>query len=172
MTENNSQTVAITEEQASHLGPILAWKAPSSLHYERGKWWYIIAGTILAGLVLFFLLTDALFPAAAVLVLAGVYFLATNEHPRVIQIEINELGIKVDGKFYPFSSIRFFWIIYNPPLTTTLSFATIGKMGRIIKVQLYNQNPAQVRNLLREQLPEVEGKSESLFEIIAKLLRL
>ena len=119
-----------------------------------------------------FILTDSATGAIATILLAGVYFLASREHPRTQKVEINDLGIKIDDKFHPYSNIRYFWILYNPPLTATLNFALVGRVGKLITAQLGGQDPAPVRNFLRTQIPEVQGRKESFFDSIGKLLRI
>jgi hypothetical protein len=171
--EIESKPISPEPKIAEHrLKPIIFWEAVSVVHHEKSRLWYILAATFVLLAIIYFIFTDAASGAVAVIMLAGVYFLAINEKPRVIKVEINDLGIKVKDNFYAFSSIRFFWIIYNPPFTVTLNFATVGRIGRIITVQLGKQDPAEVRNFLRTQVPEVEGKSEGFFESVGKVLRI
>jgi len=164
--------VALRHNYISNLKPIIAWEAPSTIHYQKGWIWYLVAGLITIGMILYFVLIDAPAGAIATLLLAGVYFLTTTIESQQIKIELNDLGVKVGKEFYPFSSIRFFWIEYTPPISSQIKFATIGKMGRIIKVQLDKQDPADVRNYLRTQIPEVEGRKEGFFEVLRKILRI
>ncbi len=155
-----------------NLKPILSWEAPSYIKYERSKRWYIIAGILSFIVIAYFILTDAASGAIAVLLLAGVYMISSNQEPKKMQVSINSLGIKIEQKIYTFSSIRFFWIIYNPPISSTLNFAMVGKMGRIVTVQLGKQDPAELRKYLLTQIAEVEGRSESLFDILSKVLHI
>ena len=151
---------------------LLIWKAPEFIPYHRGVKWLIAAGVILALLVIYAIYTDSATMAMALIAIAGAYYLTHRQQPKIIDVEINELGIEVDDKFYPYSQINSFWIIYHPPYVQTLYIKLGGKVKKTISIQLGNQNPAELRSFLTKEIPEVEGGEESMMDTLTRLFKL
>jgi hypothetical protein len=155
-----------------HNKTILTWQAPEFIAHQRGKKWFLIAGIVVLLLVLYALYTNSATMAIAFIVLAGVYYLTHNQNPKIIDVRITELGISVADKFYPYNMINSYWIVYNPPYVHNLNLRLSNKTFSKVVVQLDVQDPVEVRKILAKELPEIEGESESMAEILIRLLRL
>ena len=110
--------------------------------------------------------------AIVFIVLGGVYFISSQRKPKLVPVKISEIGIKIGQRLYPFSQISTFWIIYKPPRVATLNFRVNQGYVNDISVPLLNTDPSGVRNYLLQNLPEWEGKTESLFEVLTHLFKL
>lgn len=152
--------------------PILLWPAPEYIKHTKGRLWFIFNGLLVLGIVVYGVITNSWTMSVAFLIFAGVYYLIHQEEPRQITIAISEMGIKIDTRFYPFSSIRYFWIVYNPPFVKTLHLKLASRTLSEIEVQLADQNSADVRSYLLKQIPEMEGKEESLTSIFSRIMKL
>lgn len=160
------------QSKREHPKVILKWKAPEFINHERGPLWFLIAGIITFIFISYAILTNSITMAIVFIVLSGVYYLTHNQEPRIIDIQITELGLYIDKKFYSYHMIRSFWIIYNPPFIQTLNL-NLGKKGMgKISIQLDRQDPAKIRRILNNEIPEIEGQEESILDILIRLLRL
>lgn len=158
--------------QNAPLRPILQWEAPEYKRHEKGKLWFMIAGTILLLLVAYFILIDSAPAAIAFLLVAGLYYLVHHSEVKNMNVRVTDIGIHVGNKHYLFANIESFWILYEPPHTSNLNLKLSGKIERHIQIELAHQDPAQLRNFLRQQIPEVEGKGETFWELIVRLLKI
>lgn len=166
MDEQNNQT------SNRQLPPLISWSAPEYQRHEKGRTWFMIAGVFVLMLCVYFILTDSASAAIAFILLAAVYFLVHRSEVKELNIEINELGIRVGNKQYLYAQLQNFWIIYNPPNFTTLNFQSNTKIAKQIVIQLGTQDPSPIRRYLRQQLPEVEGRSESFWDILLRILKI
>ena len=157
--------------EAQHNKLLLAWKAPEFISHPKGKRWFLTAGIITLALIAYALYTNSATMAIVFIVLAGVYYLTHNQEAKIIDVEIRELGIFADNTFYSYNTIESFWIVYDPRYVRTLNLKLTNKKAKIT-IQLNNQDPAEVRRVLSEEIPEMKGAQEGLADNLIRLLRL
>lgn len=175
--EASEVTEAVTEERPSHPGAhhnhlLLEWHTPEYINHPKTKTWYMVAGIIMVSLIAYALYTNSATMAIVFIVLTGVYTLTHNRNPRIIYIKLTELGIYVDEIFHPYNTINSFWIVYHPPYVSTLNLKLGDRSGTHLSIQLNQQNPVEVREILSREIPEMEGQQENMMDILIRLLRL
>lgn len=152
--------------------PLLAWYAPDILRYQKGVTWYLIAGTINAVLIAYAIWTGSWTMTAVFVTLPLVYLLEQRRKPKMLPVILSEYGVKFGNIKVPYSNIKKFWIIHEPPLTDELHLLTDNKVHPVVTIQLMDTDPVLIRNFLITQVREWEGKKQSLLDLIIKLLRL
>jgi len=152
--------------------PILAWVAHETIQHERGTVWKVLMSVIVISTVVWGVMNNAWTLSLAVAAVAIVHYLAHLERPQEVEIKISEIGIKVGKRKYPYSRIRAFWLIYEPPFTSTLNIRVEGDFFGEISIQLGEQSPSKVRETLMRHIPELEGQSEKFSDIILKLFKI
>lgn len=159
------------QKPAAHDRVVLTWTAPEYIHQHKSTFWYVGATLFMLALVVWAYFTDSWTMLAALVVFAGVYIYLHHFHPpKNIQIEITEMGIRVGEIFYPYSHVQAFWIHYQYGLKT-LNLRVHKQFFHDVVIQLGDQNPVEVRHYLTNQIPEWEGKSERVGEMILRLLK-
>lgn len=151
---------------------IITWAAPEFPHYERGRLWFSIGGGIVLLLVLYGIWTGSWTESIVFLLLASVYYLTHHEQPRQISVVVSAMGIKVGDKMYPYSNIKNFWILYHPPHVKKFGFRPAEGWSHDVTISLEDQNPVELRNFLVTQIPEWEGKQESITEMFTRICKL
>lgn len=151
---------------------IFAWIAPEYIKHEKGVYWYVLSGIIALLLAAWGLFNDAWTMSLVITVFCGVYYLHHFEHPRDVSVAIGEMNIRIGRKIIPFRNIRAFWIYYLPGHVETLNLLTTDSLFPEISIQLNGQDPVPLRNYLLRQIPEWEGKEESLMEAVLRLLKI
>jgi hypothetical protein len=151
---------------------LLEWKTPEFIPLERGPVWYSAASVIVVSLVVYAIFTDSATMAIVFILLAGMFFMTHKKRPRIVDVRITKLGVFYDKTFYHYTIINAFWIVYNPPFVRVLYLRLGGKTYRLVKIELNDQDPTEVRRLLSKELPEVEGMEEHTFDMLTRLLRL
>jgi hypothetical protein len=151
---------------------ILQWQMPEYPHQDKGQGWYMTAGVIVLAIIAYGLITAEYIMAIAFALLAGVYYILHNEAPKNITVSITTLGIVIEKDFYQFSDIESFWIVYVPPKVRLFYLRPAKKWSSDIKLELMDQNPMVLRQLLQPYIKELPGQGESLIDKISRVLKL
>lgn len=151
---------------------VLRWTAPDFIKHPKGPAWFMVAGILVLLLVLYAVMTHSWTMAVAFIVLAGVYAITHHHEPGNIEIKVTSLGIEAGKRKIPYNQIKAFWIVYDPPSIKILKLLTTDKFMSEVTIQLDGQFPGPLREYLLKQIPEYEGKSESLVDVIIRMAKL
>ncbi len=150
----------------------ISWIAYEAVYHQRGTIWKVVMGIVILLAIVGGIYYDAWTFSLAVAALAVTYSLVHLEHPRAVEIKISDIGIRVGYRKYSYSQIRAFWILYDPPYVQTMNIRVNGKVIDDITIQLGNQSPAEVRDFFMTKIPELEGQTEKLSDILLKLFKI
>lgn len=173
--KNEAQSAAAeepTERQIEQAEVIFSWVAPEYIQHQKTARWYMIATAIALIFIIGAIFTANWTMAIAILVFTAVYEYTQRFHPpKIVDVQISDLGIHVGQIFYPFSSMQAFWIMLKPGLKT-LNIRVHRQFYSDVVIQLMDQDAAKIRNYMVGQIPEWEGKDERLQDLILRLLKL
>jgi hypothetical protein len=148
---------------------LMEWKAREFIQYPRHKSWYILLLVISGILVIYSIIVTNYLFAIIVVMLAIVINTLTRKEPQMLNIAITTKGVKIDEKLYTYDDdLASFWILYNPPDLKTLNFSRKQRIAPDLVIQLENQNPLKVRELLLDHLTEDVEKEEHPVDKIAR----
>ncbi len=151
---------------------LVKWKTPRYLRYERTWLWFVCLFAACGGLAYYGYATDSVTMAVAFAILPLVLILEHRKKPDMVEVVVSEYGIRFGETLLPYSNIRRFWIIYNPPVVNELHLETDSKMHKEYVIQLVNVDPTSLRQFLVTQVLEAEGKHLSFLETLTRLFRL
>ena len=154
-----------------HNSVLISWAAPGYKEHSKGVVWYAVATLSLLGILWYSLMSGSWSTAVVFLLFAGVYVMSMQHKSPDVMSGITELGVQHGTKFYPFSRIKGYWVVYKPPEVKVLHIQLVGKKEDI-SIELGNQSPVQVRNLLSREIPEIEGKGEPFLNYVTRILKL
>jgi hypothetical protein len=160
------------QEKLALQEPLLAFKSTSFVKYKKNKSWYIVLGVVAILLVLAGIWTGSSTFPIAVLVFALVYLSVNKEDPSNIDFAVSKIGIQVGTRFYAFTELRTFWIEYDPPYYQAIHFVHKNKYKEETTVQFHGVNPATIREVLVNFLPEWEERQKTLAEKLTRFLGL
>ncbi|KKW41550.1 MAG: hypothetical protein UY92_C0016G0005 [Candidatus Magasanikbacteria bacterium GW2011_GWA2_56_11] len=139
------------------------WEVAEYERHERGTRWYVIM-TLLGGLLVGYAIFTGNFLFALVIVLfAIIIFLQSHQDPHIVEFKITDLGIIISSRFYPYSELADFYLIYNPPAVKMLFIEPESSLRPRIRVPLLNLDPNEIRFTLRQYLSENLEKEEEPF---------
>lgn len=151
---------------------VCSWQTSEFVRHDRGIIWKIMMPLLVFLAVFMGIYYDVWTFSLAIATFALVYYILHRKGPETINVVISDIGIKVGSRCYPFSKIKAFWIIYQPPVLKTLHIRVSGDIALNIAIELEDQHPAAIRELLIDKIPEIEGQKVSLVESLARLLKL
>lgn len=162
---------AFLENEEARSAPkdvLMQWDAEEFKQVARPQQWYILFAIVGIAFVVYALFTANYLFALIIVLLAVVLNQFFHKEPEKIGVAITREGVAIDNAFYPYGSdLVSFWILYNPPEVKTLTFSHQSSLQPNITIQLEDQNPLKIRELLLNYLPEdveqEEGQIDATF---------
>lgn len=130
------------------------WTMQEYERHQRGPWWYILVISLGLALVIYGIWDQNFLFSLIIILAAIILFLQSHLEAPPVQFMITELGVVVGTRFYSYSELEKFYLIYNPPEIKTLYMETQSTWRPTLRVPLLDQNPLALRQTLREFLPE------------------
>lgn len=163
----------ITKDNVNIGTVIYQWTVKEFEKPERDSRWYMIMGGIGIALIVYAIIS-ANYLFAMIIVLFGVIlFMQEMQTPQDIPFAITNLGIVVGIKFYRFSELKSFWIVYNPPAVKSLYFGLNNVVKHRLQVSLEGYDPVAIRECLKQNLLEdLDQEEEPLSDRFSRLFRL
>lgn len=88
-----------------------SWEASEYVHHHKGAAWYVGLAAIVIVLVGVAAYVHSWLTIATFLVMAAAIVVYARKPPRVLLYELGQKGIIIDGREYPYSTIRSFGVI-------------------------------------------------------------
>lgn len=149
----------------------IAWEAPEFIHYPKNKLWFAILGILGLALLVYFSLQKDFLTAALFLLLLILIFYFSSVKPKILKIQLDAQGIKLNNLRLSYQQIKNFWIVYDPPVIKILNFETTAFFNRYLTLQLGNEDPRQIRKFLLEYLPEDLDRGEQFADKLGRTLK-
>ena len=164
----------IFEYHPDEFGDILVnWEIDEYAHHERSRMWYILAGTIGVGLIIYAVLTSNFLFAIIILMTAVIMLLSMFSKPEKIPVIITTTGVVVGDTYYDYQSIRDFSIVYDPPDVKLLYLDFYALTHPMLSVPLEDVDPNIVReSLLPFCLENFKRNQENLTDVMRRLYKL
>lgn len=135
----------------------ITWTAPEFNYTPKGPDWYWTLGIITTTLVIIALLTgNVLF--AIILIIGGLGLgYQAGKKPRVVEITVDDRGVRSEDTLYPYSSLKSFRIENNKHEQKLILQSEKSLMPFII-IPINEADPEQLRHYLLQFLPEEQHK--------------
>ena len=150
---------------------VIIWQTPDIIRYQKGRIWHIVMGFLVLGLATVAYFFNAWTFSLVVIVFAFVYLIVYREKPKIVTVKISPIGIKVGSRQYPYSQIKHFFLLYQPPFLENLIIRQSG-FTVDVTIPLSGQDPAGVREFLKSKITEKEGEKEPLTDTLIRLFKL
>ena len=166
-----------THQEDVHHDPIsqeyLSWEVNEFPHYERGPLWHVLM--IGGGIVLLIsavVSANFLF-ALIILMFALILYLSSSTKPRKVMFTIGDTCIRIGETFHAYGDIQHFWFIYEPPHVKDLHLDFRSTFRPRMTVELSDQNPNMVREVLQNfVLEDLTQEEESLSDVLGRLFKI
>lgn len=146
----------------------ISWRAPEYYHRDkRADWYWAVAIISISAAATAFILDNVLF-GLLVIIAACSLMIYASRRPAIIDVEINEKGIKMGKVFYPYANLDSFWVEETHAYPKILLKSKKALVSHIV-VHLEEQDPEEARVFLREHLPEIE-QHEPLMQSVMEYL--
>jgi len=161
-------------KEDSIIGDVLfKWNISEYEENNRPKSWLVFMLVLAFALVIYSVFTNNFLFSLIIILFSIIVFLQSIQRPIKIPFIITNLGIVINDRFYRYSELREFYIIYNPEEKIKMLFIETQGLSPRIRVPLMDQNPLEVRKELEKFLEEnLEKEEEPLTDYIARKWKL
>ena len=150
----------------------LIYKWTFSDNKNRGKFWYIIAISVVLWIAIWWVLTKQYWLTFIILLVAWIGFFIENNSSENIEVQLNDLWIKIWDYFYDYNKIEKYWFIYNWENAEYLRIY-INKSGlKKIDLKIDNKICKDLKNILVGYLTEEEKTELTSSEKLINFLKL
>ena len=173
MLNKNKKQAGDKKELHLHHGQVQhSFYNPEFLDYERGPGWYLVAGLIAIIIITIGILTRTILLTIAFLLFVATYWLLHHKEANLIETAITRHGVRYGNRFFAFSEIKEFWIIYKPPFVADLKLCFKHKWHPILTIHIFGQDPITLRALLSPHIKEAKNREETVVDLLIRALRL
>lgn len=152
--------------------PAFTWSIKEYEGKEKSTVWFLVIGGICLALIAFAIFTANFLFALIILLFIFVVVLREFYTPENFDFKITDLGIVLGNKFYSYSDIKSFHIIYEPPDSKYL-YIRLKSISPLISIDLAEQNPIKIREfMLKYATEDLEKENENFSDTLNRLLKL
>lgn len=150
--------------------PLYTWNFPD----VKNRWslWYIIALSLVIGLVIWGFLTKQYGMSFILLLITGIAYFVENNSDDEVTVEISELWIRVGWTFYDFSRIPAYAFIYDGDNAIFLRLNLAKKWVKQIDLKVNNEITTELKQILPRFIEENPKQDLSFLERMIHLLKL
>jgi hypothetical protein len=147
---------------------LISWNAPEHFYVEKSPDWYWGVGIITLALAAVCIILGNIITGIFVLVGAVALVIHASQPPRIVYHEINDRGLLIHDKFYPFLNLESFWIPHDefPPRMILKSRKLL--MPYII-IFIDELDPEDVREMMLKYIAETEHREHFLHKVLEGL---
>lgn len=164
-----SQDQPEVADSTPNLPPLLSWEASEYIGHSHGIGWYLGVVVATAALVATSLLVFKEWLSAVVTVLMMVALVVyARRAPRVLKYMLNEAGIGIGPKFFPFTQFRSFAILSEHNFFT-IELEPLRRFMPRLSIFLDKEDANAVSDALEKHLPREDRKPDAIDRLSRKL---
>jgi hypothetical protein len=144
----------------------LRWSAYEHEHLERGSDWFWALGIVAVCAALLSILFHNVLFAILILIAATTIAMQARRAPDIVEFELSNRGIRVDGTMHRFEDIIAFWVEDHDVERPLLLVDTTKFMSPNLIIPIEDIDPHTVREFLRERIEERPMKEPVAHKIL------
>ena len=152
---------------------LMEWKVMEFVKHEHTELWYIMAGLIVALILLYSYVTANFLFALIIVLTVVIIFIYETKEPKTLPVIIWEDGVQVGSKFYDYDNLDGFYLIYKPNVVKKLYLEPRANLRYDVDILIDDQDPVKIREILLEYLPEnLSKETEPISDALGRVLKI
>lgn len=147
----------------------ISWHALEYKKREKTADWYWAVIIIAISIIVISILIDNILFAVLVILSVIALLMFSNRDPLVVEVEIDERGVRVQDELYPFSTLEAFWIDITDAEDHKIILKSKKTMMPLIMVPIAEYDYKDIRIILLNKIEEKELQEPLSQKIMAKL---
>ncbi len=170
---NNNMPQDIIKNEVDIGDVVFEWTVKEYEQPERERRWYILMGIVGVSLVGYALISGNYLFALVIVLFGIILFMHDMVEPMEVPVLITETGVVVGKKYYRFSELKSFWMIYDPPAIKNLYFGLDSVLRHRVQVPLLDNDPRPIREHLEQFVEEdLDQEEEPFSDSISRLFKI
>ena len=173
---SDSPEISPSFDQAAEMSPTqnsgpseVSWTASEYVAHQKSLGWYALlalAAVTLAAIV--YLLTSDVITATIIVVVALIFGFAAGRKPRVLPYSVNERGLSIDKKYFPYSEFKSFSIIQEGAFSSIM-FLPLKRFMPPITIYYEPADEDQIAFVLAQHLPMEDRKHDAIDRLVSRI---
>jgi len=148
---------------------LMSWESREFIQYDRNPAWILVVYVLAALTLVYAIWTMNFLFAVLVVLFTIVIVIYTQRKPNILKVAVMKKGFKINNTLYTYEDdLENFWILYNPPDLKVLNFKRRQALLPALVIQLEDQNPLKIREMLLKFLPEDLTQDESTIDKMSR----
>ena len=145
------------------------WTASEFIAHHKGASWYMALGAGI-GLLCFgiYILYQDIVSIIAIVIGVVLYLMVTSGHPRQRTYGLNNEGIQIDDKFYPYSEFKSFMVSQEGAIGC-ITFMPLKRLLPELSIYFAPEDGDKIFSVLANTLPNDQKKERPVDRLIKKL---
>ncbi len=149
--------------------PIVTWTASEFISHDKSTGWYALLGVGTAALAaVVYLLTHDTVSTGVVVVVAIVFGILAARKPRELEYSVDDKGVKVGDKFYPFSGFRSFSIVQEDAVES-IWFMPLKRFMPPLTIYFDPRDGQKIVDVLSQTLPMENRQLDAVDRLMHRL---
>lgn len=166
--EYQSDEVAPTANAPISAAPV-QWTASEFIEHSKSIGWYaILAGGTIALAALVFLLTKDKVATAVVFIVAIVFGILANHKPRELAYTVDETGIHIGEKTYPYANFKSFAVVQENAIES-IWLMPLKRFMPMLTIYFDPKDEEKIENVLSIYLPLENHELDPVDRLLHKI---
>lgn len=147
----------------------VTWTASEFVANEKTARWYMLLA-IAAGVVsaIIYLLTRDIISSGMIVIVAILFGIFAARKPRVLEYKLNEAGLTIGAKFYPYDVFKSFSVLEEGAIDC-IWLMPLKRFMPVISVYFPSESGEKIANLLSQFLPYEEMQHDVVDRFMRKI---
>ncbi|MFO0702747.1 MAG: hypothetical protein U0514_02645 [Candidatus Andersenbacteria bacterium] len=152
--------------------PIYQFQTTIQRDVRRGRGWYVGWSLFFAAAIGVNIWLHQYLGAVALTLLVVLLFVSATQRPKPITVSLYASGLTIGKQRYPWHEFVNFWILSEPPELNRLFLKRRTRVLSELAIELGDEQPLKIRDLLLPWLPEDPTREESRVDFMTRSLKL
>lgn len=172
--QNSGQTPEQSDEDKSPV-PVTdntaatTWTASEYIEHNKGFGWYallFLAAVVLAAAA--YLISRDIVSTAAIGVIAVIFAVAAARKPRVLTYRLDESGLTIGQKFYPYNNFKSFTLVQQGAFPS-ITFMPLKRFMPSLSIYFAPGDQQKILDALSKHLPMEQSQGELVDRLMHRL---
>lgn len=159
----------LTELATPNNPSAISWTASEYVAHDKTAGWYVLLAVAAAAIALlvFWVSRDAVSVGVVVVaaLLLGVF---ASRPPRQLQYSLDQQGIKIAEKFYPYQEFRSFSVLPEGAFSSIV-FMPLKRFGTATTIYFAPDDEDKILNLLADRLPFEQLRRDAVDSLMRRI---
>jgi hypothetical protein len=147
----------------------ITWTASEYVAHHKTSTWYVtlvVIAVVTAGVA--FLATRDFITAVSIILIALVFGLSASRKPRVLEYRLDNRGLKIAQKSYPYSIFRSFAVI-DEGAFSSIVFVPLKRFMPMMTIYYAPEDENQIVQIIADHLPMEQRKHDAIDALLHKI---